>query len=559
MTETASRPAAVRLDDNRLRIVAPEAFGVGRHGHARRFARRAMALPEIQALNIDPARGEAWLRYRVAADERPAWLQRLATAVAGDGTLLDEAAVPSWLEGSDVALSRCGDTITTLRIIEAGTDTLRVTPGAGAPLRRSDGLQTARAVATRQGIVAADVEGSEARASLRVRFDPARIGRGEAIRTIEEELAAGRMSQVVPEPAPVDFGISNTTLGLSTVGEVIVPAATPLAAGILVVNKLGVIRDAAADLSRGKVGVPLFDTALLTCSIVTGQVLAYALTDWSLRFWQQRWRRQLVDETRRFAREAAPLPVLAERVESGTGTAHPVSLTQVHPGDHVRVAAGNRIPVDGRVVAGLALVDGFPGCTPETPQRRTVGDEVLAGSAVRAGDIVLEVRSSGHRTQAGVVAATLRAAATAVPRERGLHRKSEQLAERSVMPTLATAGVGWAAGDLITVGAILHQDWISGPGLAVPLLTMQQIREALAAGVLVRNPTTFQRLAQSRFIVLDGDEPALSVPMLELAKLESHTTDVDQILRMAAAAALYLGDERASALTDACRARGLAV
>jgi hypothetical protein len=35
---------------------------------------------------------------------------------------------------------------------------------------------------------------------------------------------------------------------------------------------------AAADLSRGKIGVPLFDTALLTCSIVTGQVLAYALT-----------------------------------------------------------------------------------------------------------------------------------------------------------------------------------------------------------------------------------------------------------------------------------------
>ena len=557
-TATAHRPPQIRIEDTHLQIQAPGAFAAGRLAQTRHFARRVLGMAEVRSLSLDPARGQACLSYRVAADEKTEWLRRLAAAVGGEGPVLADDALPAWPDGSEVTLTRSDDTITTLRTIDSGPDWLRVTTGSASPLSRQDGLKAARALATRHGVLAAETEGNGI-VSLHVRFDPTQIPRGAALRAIEEELAAAPLLHGVPEQPPVDFGLSNTTLGLSTVGEIVLPAATPLAAGILVANKLSVIRDAAVDLSRGRIGVPLFDTALLTCSIVTGQVLAYALTDWSLRFWQQRRRRQLTDETRRLAQEASAIPPLAQRIEADSGALREVSVTQIVPGDRIRVTTGHRIPADGRVVDGIALVDAFPGSTQGTTMRRTVGDAVLAGCVVRAGELVLQAEHTGPNTHAGALVAAIREAAVAFPREATLERQSEQLAERSVVPTLATAGVGWAAGDLITVGAILHQDWISGPALAVPLLTIKQMRDALGAGVLIRNPTTLQRLAESDFIVLDGDEPALAAPVMELTRIDSAIPDVDEVLRQAAAAGMYLGDERGEALTDACRARGLAV
>ncbi|MFO1417310.1 MAG: hypothetical protein U1E83_01435 [Methylotetracoccus sp.] len=228
-------------------------------------------------------------------------------------------------------------------------------------------------------------------------------------------------------------------------------------------------------------------------------------------------------------------------------------------GDRVQILAGERIPADGRVIEGSALVEELPDSDLDRTARKSLGDRVLAGSRLYAGAIVLEVERVGPETTAEAIETTLIDVLSGLPRADQLNRKSEELAERTVVPTLATAGVGWMAGDLITVGAILHQDWISGPGLAVPLTTLQQLREAYRSGVLIRNPTALQRLADADFLVLDGDDPALLAPSMELAQVRSRIADSDVALRVAASAAQYLGDARASALAEACRERGLIV
>ena len=104
--------------------------------------------------------------------------------------------------------------------------------------------------------------------TLKVRFDPTLVEAASIVRAIEMQIANTGPLRKVSDPAPVPFGMANTTVGLGTIGELMLPLATPVAAGILVATHLNVARDAAVQLSRGKVGVPLFHTALLTCSIV---------------------------------------------------------------------------------------------------------------------------------------------------------------------------------------------------------------------------------------------------------------------------------------------------
>lgn len=487
-----------------LRIEDAAIFGVGNQGHARRFARRVLAMAEVRSLTLEPETGGIRIAYRAAPGDRQNVLARLADAIGTEAHALDEAAIPEWPDGEAVTLSRAGDAITVMPFNDSQSDALR----------------------------------------------PAH----EAL-TAKHGNGTGRK---VPDPAPVPFGVANTTVGLGTVGELMLPVATPLAAGILVATKLGVMRDAAVDLSRGKVGVPLFDTALLACSIVTGQVLAYALTDWSLRYWNRRGRKQLAEATRQLLNETPLLPEHA-RVIDATGGETVVPLARLRAGDRIRVAAGEPVPADGRIVAGSALVDDTLFGGARAPARKSLGGDVLAGATLLLGELEIVAERTGSATVTERIAETIVEAAAMVPRERELQRKAERMAERTVLPTFATAGVGWAAGDLITVGAILHQDWISGPALAVPLLTLNHIRAALGSGALVRNGSAIPRLAESRFLVLDGDDPRLAAPGLELAAMRSRLPDTDTVLRHVAGAGLFLGDERSLALVNACRERGLIV
>jgi cation transport ATPase len=371
------------------------------------------------------------------------------------------------------------------------------------------------------------------------------------------EAASGEHALVV-RAAKVPFTAANTALSLSAIGQFLVPAATPFAAGLLVATNLRAIRDAGSQLSHGKIGVPIFQTALLTCSIVTGQVLAFALTEWSIRYWQKRSRDQLAREARSLIEETLIASDSVALVDA-EGTVTSSGLASIVAGSHIRLSQGDRVPFDGVVLGGEALLDETMISGARGPVRKTRDKSVLAGSTLLVGSLDVRVSDSLSSVKIDQIRHAMVDVAHAFSADQILQNKAIQMADKTVKPTLATAGVGWLAGNLITVGAILHQDWISGPELAIPLVTMHQIRQALQRGSLVRDPSAIERLSNSDFIVLDGDDPLLHCPVIELSGVESRLPDTDSVLRHVAGAGLYLGDGRSHALADACREKGLIV
>lgn len=537
-----------------LRVEDRSVFAPGCGSIARRFARQILALPEVSSLSLEPSQNCALVRYGAARGELDAFRRRLAEAVGSGNPGLDDRALPHWNSDKGLTLHQRDGLISVFRIGESRRDRLELqhprlkgNPGLARSLESSIGALAA----VRQAV------GSPVSGTIRVNYDASQIEPLTLVRIAEGVLSGESVSRV-PEPAPVDFRVANASLGLGAVGELMLPLATPVAAGLLVASNLKVLQNAGKQISRGKLGIPVFHTALLACSIATGQVLAYALTEWSMRYWQRNWRQNLARETHELLEDSLPLPaetiLVAEEYQQAR-----VAVADLKPGDRIRVSGSDSIPVDGRVIAGNALVQEASLRGNRSPVRKNLGDEVLAGSRLVNGMLEIEVVRTGSDTRAALITQSILETAALIPSDKTMAGRAEAMADRTVLPTFATAGVGWAAGDLITVGAILHQDWISGPAMALPMQTLRDMRLALRSGALLKSGSALSRLRECDFLVIDGDLPGLLAPQLELAAINTQSPDTDVFLRHAAGAGLHLGDERAEALARACLQRRLIV
>jgi len=546
----------IRFDRNEIHIEFPSLFGPGGEDQTRRFIRRVFAFPIVQQVSLNA--GNSIVRYQDggAQQERKSFISQLATAIGGQEEGLDEALLPIWSHGDATTLHRFGPILSTFEIVQVGPGRLQLSHAA---LSRdaSLGRRLEDVLKTLAGVK--DVTATGAKGKLWVSYDPQTADPIVLIRTAEAVLASPRTALANLELHQTKLGLANATLGLAALGEFALPVVLPVCVGLLVATNLGTIRDAGKQLGKGKIGLPVLYTALLGCSITTGQIVAHALMEWSFRYWERRSDKALGEEFKTLLEQNLPIPAQARLVRSDEVDAL-VSSDSLQVGQRIRIEGPAAIPVDGRVVGGVALVAETTTRGTAHPVRKAIGDEILAGSTLLNGNVEVEVLRTGTQTQAAHIARHLIEGARDLSQNPTLRHKAESLAERPVKPTLAIAGVGWAVGGLFTVGAVLHQDYVSGPKIAIPLETLRDMSLALRAGVVVRRGDALQRLGETRFVVLD-DHPAWTSQGIFLEALHSRLpeSETDNLLRYVAGAGLYLGDGRAEALANACRERGLVV
>jgi cation transport ATPase len=230
-------------------------------------------------------------------------------------------------------------------------------------------------------------------------------------------------------------------------------------------------------------------------------------------------------------------------------------IDRLRRGDRIEVGSDEPFPADGRVVEGGGIVDerslrGLGGASRKRP-----GDTVLAGSRVLAGWFRIEVAGPSDRTRATKIGRSLVAASSPAAGPLTPTLRAEAFADRTVGPTLATAGLGFLVGDLAAAGAILRPDYATGPALAFPLETLRDAALCARSGIVVRTHDAFGRLAEVDVIVID-DDLDLGRLDLEVAAIETRIPEPD-LLRYAASAYRHLDDDRAGALHAACLERGI--
>jgi cation transport ATPase len=550
LTVGATRPS-VRARPGTFEVTDDRVFAPGGEALARSFAQRVLAFAEVQSLALDPAAAAAILKYRSDDCDPGVFLTRLAGAIAAPASGVTEIALPYWSAGEPVTLYRHSSVISIFPELDIQNGHLRA---------RHPTLESNRAMARRVENalrVAPGVIKAAATGDLRVRFDTDAVAALQLVRIAEAEIFSRPSEAAVSTSQPVNFDLENIMVGVSAVGEFVLPLIAPVASGLLVLASLGTFGIAASQLRERKIGLPLLYSCAVGARLSSGQFLAASLLSWFFRYWEHRYQQDVEVEARGLIDEITTLPEEAH-VPTADGFVRQVPRVEVAVGQQVRAGAGEQVPVDGRVLRGAALVDeAFFGGSPG-PVRRIAGDQVFAGSRLLAGALDIETLRSGDDTRAARIAQTL--IETTVPRRRSeaLNPDAEEFAGYAVAPTLLTAGAGLVVADVTTAGTILSPDYATGIGLAIPLEKVRDVKSAIRNGAVIRTDGAFERLAKTSWVVIDEHE-ALHRSGCEVVEVRTKRLDESRLLPAMAAAGIWLGDERGQALARACRDRGLVI
>jgi Cu2+-exporting ATPase len=504
---------------------------------------------EVRSIEIDPSQATAKVRYRTSPDDQEILVGRLADALTSDdGSEADS--IPVWRTGESVKLRRHGSIVTTLEILTLGKNTLEIRH-RGIVRDPSSARRVADPLRKIPGVLEATIDTGK----LSLQFDPAVISAVELVRRVETEMMAPPDPHAVPGAERVDFDMANAQLGVSTVNEFVFPAMMPVAATLLVVNNVNTVRGATGQLSEGKIGLPLLYTSIAALTLLNGQFLTAAVMLWCFRSWEQQYRRDLEVENQAMLDEIVGVPGNALAI-SPEGFEQIVPRSEIGIGQRVRVRAGDRIPVDGKVIAGAALVDEVRLLGDPVPATRIEGDEVLAGSRLLAGELDFSVLRTGSETRAASLTRALIGTTVPAPGKWALNEQAEKFADRTVGPTIIASGLGLLVGGSAMALAIQRPDYATAVGVTAPLETLRAVRIALRHGVLIRSDDALSRLASSSWVILD-DHEALQHAECEMAEMQVRGIEEDHLLPALAAAGAWLGDARGPALVRACRARHL--
>ena len=191
------------------------------------------------------------------------------------------------------------------------------------------------------------------------------------------------------------------------------------------------------------------------------------------------------------------------------GTPSEVVVSDLNKGDHILVRPGARAPVDGVILQGTSEVDRSAWTGETMPTLRTLGDEMSAGEVNLTGPLTLEATAVGVDTSLHQLAALVAVAESGRSRYTSLADRAAKLYAPGVHILSALAFVGWLiwSGDmrisLNIAAAVLIITCPCALGLAVPAVTTAASGRLFGKGLLVKNATALERLAEVDTVVFD--------------------------------------------------------
>jgi P-type Cu2+ transporter len=222
------------------------------------------------------------------------------------------------------------------------------------------------------------------------------------------------------------------------------------------------------------------------------------------RWFEMKGRHQAASVTDALARA---LPATASRVLEADGRVEKVPLAEVRPGDRLRVGSGQVIPVDGRVLSTVAVVDEALVTGESIAQRRAAGEPLLGGSINAGAAFDLEVTSAPHQSTLHALVRMLEHAQSQRPR---LGLAAERMASWFIVRILlltTAVGLAWLYFDpsraFPAVLAVLVATCPCALSLATPVAIAAATSRLARLGVLVTRSDAIEGLANVDTVMLD--------------------------------------------------------
>ena len=386
------------------------------------------------------------------------------------------------------------------------------------------------------------VDASGVTGSVRIQYDPFALAEDAilaSLRDLGRHLEAPPLAEPAAPAAPARLtgapGATANLVGTASVLAVMcLPSPPAWATGLVLASGVPTfVRAGEAVIRQRRLNGDVLEASTLAVLALRGHHVAGALLT-TLRALGEFVVARTVVRTRRSLRDiVAPadqtLPRLAD------GSRQDVRVGTLGPGDVVAAAAPQRIPIDGTVVRGEALVNQQTMTGEALPVERRAGDRVFAATEVVHGEIDVRVERVGLTTAVGRIVRAIEAAAD---EKSDIQRFAERLADREVTRTLALAGFGALVSRSLTAGtAILVADYGTVARVGIPAAIVASIRRASGAGILIKGPRALENLARVDTVVFDKTGTlTLGAPRVSRVVGYDRRRDEDALVALAAAA-----------------------
>ena len=210
-----------------------------------------------------------------------------------------------------------------------------------------------------------------------------------------------------------------------------------------------------------------------------------------------------------------------------------VQITDLKIGDIVLVKAGEKIPVDGKVIGGSGSVNQAPITGESVPQEKTAGSEAFAGTILELGALDIEMTKAGLDTVFSRIIALVEEAES---QQAPIEKFTDKVASWLIPVVFIFVGtVYFFTRDVKLVIALLIFTSPAELGLATPLVTIAAIARAAREGILIKGGLFLEELAKVTTIVFDKTGTlTVGSPIVNTVEIIDPAYNENQLVQFAA-------------------------
>jgi Zn2+/Cd2+-exporting ATPase len=259
------------------------------------------------------------------------------------------------------------------------------------------------------------------------------------------------------------------------------------------------------------------------------------------------------------------VPRTARRLRRGTSDVEEVAATDLVVGDMVVVRPGDRIPSDGKVVAGQSDVNEAPITGESIPVPKSVGAKVYAGSINANGELRIEItHAAADNTIARIIHLVEKAQEAKAPTARMIDRFSQwytPLAMLGALLIIIVPPLGFGSDWMTWIYRGLATLLIACPCalvISTPAAIASGIASGARKGLLIKGGAVLETLGKVRTVAFDKTG-TLTQGRPQVTDVFAIRGDDDAVLARAAAVEGNTSHPLGQAIVEAAKARDLAL